>query len=119
MNTILFDILKAHEKYEMSYNNYKYQKTLVECFIEQASGDEIKGYTLYLMGNDNLINDIQEMAPHFGVGYRFATQNGEIVKDIPLAPGPQWIWDSDYENWIEPKPNIKDEEIKEMNFPLI
>ena len=119
MKSILFDIFKAHQRHEMSYKNYEYRKTLVECFVEQSGGDEIKGYTLYLMGSDNMFNDIQEMAPHFGVGYRFATRNGEIVKDIPPAPGPQWTWDSDNEMWVEPKPNIKSEKIKEMSWPLI
>ena len=121
MNKLLFDIFKAHELHEKSYENYEYTKTLAECFVEVCDGDETRGYTLYLMGNDGVFNDLQEMAPYYGVGYREWSMAGRVVRDIPPAPSPEYRWCAENEEWElqENKYNKDKQEVIDPNWPLI
>ena len=98
MNKILFDICRSHHVRSMSFVDDSYTKDIIGCFVE-ACGDEILGYTLYLMGNEYSHDDLQDMAPYFGVGFREKTKPGLVVNDIPPAPDTSYRWDYMTEEW--------------------
>lgn len=102
MNEILYKIFRGHEIHEKSWTGGTYSKTMEESMIEACGGDETEGYTLYLMGHESMFNDLQLMAPHYGVGYREHSRPGEIVRDIPEAPSLKHEWDMETEEWFLP-----------------
>ena len=79
----LIIMLTGWQLHEKSWDaaTSKYTRDKVECMIEAAGGDEETGYMVYLYDHDG--TDIQDMAPHFGVGYG---PDGEVRTDIEPCP---------------------------------
>ena len=99
VKSILFTILKAHTL----YNNSTGDKDLISFFVDMCDGDDIKGYILYLMGHDQVLSDLQDLATYYGIGFRNKTNPGNVVSDIPPAPSTAHRWNADTERWKKQK----------------
>lgn len=100
MRDLLMRMFKAWELHEASWIDHAdgghgaYEKTDDECYIEACDGDVVMGCMLGLFAHWS--NDIQTMAPHFGIGW----DNGKFSTDIPPAPSPLHWWHVDH--WKAP-----------------
>lgn len=93
MRTLLREMFTGWILYEKSWdaNTSEYTRQREDCFIEAAGGDYNRGLMLGLF--DYWANDIQSLAPHFGLNLErcFA---GELYinEDIPPAPAADYWW---------------------------
>jgi hypothetical protein len=107
MRDLLLRMFKAWELHEASWvsmavvSGGAYSKTASQCFIKACDGDERDGYLLELFAH--WANDIQTMAPHYGIGF---DANGKLRTDIPPAPSPHHWWNEGV--WQEPTNDDKD-----------
>jgi uncharacterized protein YegP (UPF0339 family) len=93
---IMFTGWKLHEaSYDEATREYK--RTAEDCMTEAANGDEQLGYVIHLF--DHWSNDLQAMAPHFGIALRreVDTENSAmgpitIVDNIEPAPSKDHYW---------------------------
>lgn len=81
-----------------------YSRTMNDCMIEVAGGDKVRGLLLYLFADNS--NDIQSIAPHYGLTLAYDADNNLFIReDVPPAPSPDHWW---YEGeWRPPeKPDV-------------
>lgn len=111
MRTLLKQMMQGWILHEMSYVPPAtddlpggYCRDSVDCMIEACGGDALRGYLLHLF--DYWSNDIQSVAPHYGIALvRDENNNLVIREDIPPAPSPDYYWHND--QWNEPeKPTV-------------
>ena len=93
MKSLLREMFTGWILHEKSWNatTSEYARPREECFIEAAGGDYNRGLLLGLF--DYWANDIQSLAPHFGLNLErcFA---GELYinENIPPAPAADYWW---------------------------
>lgn len=96
----------------------EYKRDALECYIEACGGDQIEGYLVYLFDVNG--NDIQDIAPHYGIALRRRNPHtGEVMtrdqihewddatptilfidENIEPAPSPDHWWQDGV--WILP-----------------
>lgn len=78
----------------------EYTRDPVDCMIEAAGGDKVRGFLLYLFSENG--NDIQSVAPHYGLALAQNDEQGLFIReDVPPAPSPDHWWYED--EWRGPE----------------
>jgi hypothetical protein len=96
---IMFNGWLLHEQ-SWDIDRQVYTRLKEDCFIEAAGGDKIRGILISLF--DYWGNDIQSLAPHYGIATD-RDENSELIirEDIPPAPSPDHWWSEG--KWLSPE----------------